>query len=483
MAWNFIDLTGQVFGHWHVKCFNENTHKWVCECDCENHTVKELTGARLRSGKSKSCGCTKKLSKGNTTRLLGNRYNNLTVISFSHFDASKKDYWKCKCDCGNTTVVQGANLINGSVKSCGCLHKMCNFEDISGSKFGMLTVDHFIERKGYHSYYDCICECGNHIIANANNLKNGHYYSCGCASKSNEENDLSKELKEMFPNVEFKYNVKLLPTDNGKYNKEIDIFIPSLKVGIEYNGSVFHATENGIYKNKDKNYHRDKFLVAKELGIHLISIFDVDWKFNKEKIVAYLNDIIGNKCKLYARKCIIKSIGKKDANAFCDRYHLQGGTSLSSINYGLFYNNELVSVMTFGKLRLKKQIRGHYELHRYCVKSGITILGGANRLFKQFIKEYNPINILSYSNNDYFNGSIYPFLGFKYIKQVAQPYYWYLNGKELKREDCQAKKLEKSYPSLCEEARKLGKGVENYVMTKLKAKKVYRCGNTRWEWP
>ena len=145
-----IDITGQIFGKWHVKYFNDKTHKWVCECECG--TVREITGGSLRSGRTKSCGCDKHKSHGDTTSLIGKKYNNLTVIAIDHF-------------------VQGYNLKSGKVKSCGCSYKDCNFEDISGSKFGMLTVDHFTERRNGQSYYECICECGNHIEAYSNNLK------------------------------------------------------------------------------------------------------------------------------------------------------------------------------------------------------------------------------------------------------------------------------------------------------------------------
>ena len=471
MAWNFIDLTGQTFGKWLVMSFNKDTHKWICKCECG--TIKEITGTRLRSGRTKSCGCNRHKSHGDTTSLIGKKYNNLTVVAFDHFDKRKKDYWKCKCDCGNETIVQGYNLKSGKVKSCGCAYKDCNFEDISGSKFGMLTVDHFIERRNGQSYYECICECGNHIEANANNLKRGHYYSCGCASRSSEESDVLDFVKTF--NIPVETNVRILD------GKEIDIYIPSKNLGIEYNGSVYHATINSLYTNKDKNYHRYKFLYAKEKGIHLVTIFDVDWQNKQDKIKAYLKDLLISPKKVFARKCTLKKIDKKTANDFCDAYHLQGGTNLSSIDYGIFLNGELLSVMTFGKLRLKKQIAGHYELHRYCVKSGYTIIGGANRLFKAFLKEYKPVNVLSYSDNDYFDGAIYPRLGFKFVKQVEQPYYWYLKGEELKRESCQAHKLKLKYPNLYEDATKLGKGIENYVMESLGARKVYRCGNTRWE--
>ena len=152
-------------------------------------------------------------------------------------------------------------------------------------------------------------------------------------------------------------------------------------------------------------------------------------------------------------------------------------------NYGLFYNDELYSVMIFGKPRLTKAESGEYELHRYCVKDGYTIVGGANKLHKAFVREYSPKYIRSYSDNDYFLGGIYPVLGYKFDSQSTPRYYWYLNGEEIKREHCQLKYLKKDYPDLFEEAVNKNAGnKEVYIMDKLGAFQVWRCGNTKWIW-
>ena len=57
----FIDLTGQTFGRWKVIEFShigkDRLAYWVCECQCENKTIKIVSGSSLRTGRSKSCGC------------------------------------------------------------------------------------------------------------------------------------------------------------------------------------------------------------------------------------------------------------------------------------------------------------------------------------------------------------------------------------------------------------------------------------------
>ena len=184
-----------------------------------------------------------------------------------------------------------------------------------------------------------------------------------------------------------------------------------------------------------------------------------------------------------ARKCEVKKVDNIIACDFVDKYHIQGSNkAMMKINYGLYYNNELYAIMSFGKLRLSKTYEGHFELHRYCVKDGYTIVGGANRLFKAFEKDYFPKYILSYSDNDYFLGGIYERLGFENKGQCKPRYYWYLHGQEIKREQCMLKRLKVNYPELLQEAYDVGaSNKEDYVMTSIGACKVYRNGNTKWE--
>ena len=463
------DLTGKRFGKLLVEKFAYTKDKlayFTCKCDCGN--TKDIAGYELTAGRVVSCGCSQ------YHNMIGERYGKLVVVSLDKVE-NNVSYWKCICDCGNYTIVSNSNLVTGNTKSCGCLSHIPHPEDLTGVRSGKLTAIKYLN----NSKWLCRCDCGNLVAKDTWKIKNNATFSCGCDDGSYEEDCVRNYIMSFGINCS---KERILGTKN---KQEIDIYIKNKHIGIEYNGSAFHATLNGAFNNKDKYYHRDKFLLAKQKGIHLISIFDVDWYSKQDKIKFYLRDLFTQKQKVYARKCTIQKIEKSVANDFCDKYHLQGHTNLSSICYGLYYNNELLSVMTFGKLRLKKQLDGHYELHRYCVKSGYTIIGGANKLFRAFIKEYSPQNILSYSDNDYFDGNIYPRLGFKYIKQAEPNYYWFKSlDKWYKREQCQVQKLKKKYPQYYQQAiDNHANSIENYVMTEcIGAKKVYRSGNTRWEW-
>lgn len=79
----------------------------------------------MRRGATKSCGCVYNRPPQEDPRFIemtGQKFNRLLVIGFDHKNGSRKCFWKCRCDCGNTAVVDGTHLRMGVVGSCGCYH-------------------------------------------------------------------------------------------------------------------------------------------------------------------------------------------------------------------------------------------------------------------------------------------------------------------------------------------------------------------------
>lgn len=474
----YVDMTGEKILNFTVLSFSHSSGNhayWNCRCEqCGKVSVFE--GRRLRKGKA-VCTCDRK----RTIDITGKVFHELIVESFAEVREDGKAYWNCLCSCGNHVVVSGKNLRNGNTKSCGCLRKRKGednpqFEDITGKQFGNYLV---AKRHIDGRYWEFYCKgCGQLRRLNSNGVRMGNIISCGCLNVSSRGSQSEYDIAEYIATLtssEVSAHSRIL----GK--KEIDLFYKDYNIGIEYNGSVFHASTGNPYTDKPKLYHQQKFLSAKKRGIHLISIFDVDWAKNREKIEMYLRSLFVKNISIFARKCVVKSIDKATADTFTDKYHIQGSARQNSINYGLYYRDELYAVMSFGNYRLKTSVEGEYELHRYCVKDGYTIIGGAEKLLKAFEREYAPKKILSYSDNDYFLGGIYIRLGFEDCGQSTPRYYWYLNGKEIKREKCQLKYLKQEFPNLLNEAiEKEALNKEDYVMLALGACKVYHSGNTKW---
>ena len=209
---------------------------------------------------------------------------------------------------------------------------------------------------------------------------------------------------------------------------ELDIYIPELRLAFEFNGLYWH---NELYK--DKNYHLNKTELCEKKGIQLIHIWEDNW-INKQDIVKsmILNKLGKTPNKIYGRKTIIKEItDNKIVRNFLETNHLQGFIG-SKIKLGLFFENELVSLMIFGKRRIamgkKLTNEGEYELLRYCNKLNTNVLGGASKLFKYFIENFNPKEITTYADRSHSNGKLYKQLGFKFISKTQPNYFYIING-------------------------------------------------------
>jgi len=200
----------------------------------------------------------------------------------------------------------------------------------------------------------------------------------------------------------------------------LDIFIPSLNLAIEFNGTFWHSEISG---NKNKVYHLNKTKSCIFKGIKLIHIFQFEWDTKKEIIKSILKNIIKKTPnKIYARECEVRDITLQCSIDFLEKNHLQGKDK-SSIKLGLYHKNELVSVMTFCKSRFDKKCE--YEMSRYCNNLNTSIIGGGNKLFSHFINSYRPNSMVSYSDRRYFNGNIYRQLGFTFVDNTS-PSYFYL---------------------------------------------------------
>jgi len=206
---------------------------------------------------------------------------------------------------------------------------------------------------------------------------------------------------------------------------ELDIYLPDYKIAIEHNGLHWHGELNG----KDKNYHLNKTKLCEKQGIQLIHIFGNEW-LDKQDIVKSIirNKLKLNTTKIYARKCIIKNVSSFDYSLFLVDNHIQ--TSISSkIKLGLYYNNQLIMLLSFSKPRFNKKYE--YELIRSVTKINHTVIGGFNKLLSYFIKQYNPTSIISYVNRRYFNGISYiQNKNFKQLKK-SNPSYWYIINETL----------------------------------------------------
>ena len=223
---------------------------------------------------------------------------------------------------------------------------------------------------------------------------------------------------ESRPNLAF---AAMLEQEGIEYVTEFTLgnYSYDFKVGntlIEINPSSTHNstwTPFGDHTGIDKYYHQKKSKYAFDHGFRCIHIWEWD---PISPIVSSLKP----SPVVYGRKCEVKEISQEEAATFINRYHYQGWAR-ASVNIALVYSNEVVSVMTFGKPRYNKKME--WELVRYCSSS--RVIGGAEKLFKYFIKKWNPSSVVSYCDLSKFNGNVYERLGLERGKYPQPSKHWY----------------------------------------------------------
>lgn len=210
--------------------------------------------------------------------------------------------------------------------------------------------------------------------------------------------------------------------------QEIDIYLPDYQIGIEFNGDYWHCDlQPKMQDHQGRSlYHQKKSLKAEEKNIFLFHIFEYEWNnpVAQENIKNRLRTILSkNSIKIPARKCRVIELTKKQKKDFLDINHMQGNDH-STKQYGLLFNKEIISCMTFVK---PKNAKYSWELSRFCNKHGYTVQGGASKLFKYFVDQLNVgEQISSYNDITKTKGDLYRILGFKCVS-INKPNYVWIN--------------------------------------------------------
>jgi len=228
---------------------------------------------------------------------------------------------------------------------------------------------------------------------------------------SNGEQEIYEYIKEI-------YNGDILQSDRTLLEKrEIDIYLPDIKLGIEFNGLYRHCD-----LSKDDKYHYDKTNECFKNGVKLIHIWEDQWKDDIHIIKSKLLNII-NKTDDFINIdiYIIKEISDYNTyQTFLDENNLDDYVKPSLI-LGLYYQNELVSIALFDEY-----IKDSYELICFCDSYSKKIDNSLELLFDYFCKNYSFNTINTYLNRGWDNPNRYIKIGFKYIK-LTEPKFWYID--------------------------------------------------------
>lgn len=319
--------------------------------------------------------------------------------------------------------------------------------------------------KDIHVKFKCNkCDTINEISIN-----NGYLPTCNKCSNYKGYSLIEDEITR-FIQQHYNGDIQLKNRSLIYGKREIDIYLPQLKLAFEINGIYWHSEIWGKYRE----YHLSKTEELLSKDIQLIHIFDYEWLYKKDIIQSIiLNKLKQIPSKIHARKCQIKSVDSKDKTLFLDTNHIQGNC-VSSINLGLYYNNELVSIMTFGSNRFKRD--NSIELLRFCNKINTNIVGGASKLFKYYVKNYNPSTIVTFADRRYSLGKLYPILGFSFHSFTKPSYFYWKNMKIYNRMSFQKHMLK-------DKLNKFNHELSEYDNMLLNGyNRVWDCGNYKFIW-
>ena len=232
---------------------------------------------------------------------------------------------------------------------------------------------------------------------------------------SNDEKELTDTIRKM--GVEVRSDRTILD------GMEIDIYLPEYKIGIEYNGDLWHTEKYG----KDKNYHLFKTVKCNEKGVGLVQIFEDEYVLHKELVISKIRHILhkDDGIRISGRKCDIRYMNKKEAETFLNEYHIQGFVT-STVYIGAFYDDTLIGVMLF-----KNEGNGEWEMTRFASDYHYVCRGVGGKLFSFFRRNHDYKSIKSFADRRWTldaNDNIYVKLGFQ-IDGILPPDYSYYNQK------------------------------------------------------
>lgn len=322
------------------------------------------------------------------------------------------------------------------------------------------------------------------------------YKTCPCMRSSKKKSVVNKTSNQNLSNP----TINNITVDSAKNKETFKEFIESLNLEFEFEKDFNGVQANYIFENiktiiqfniisnidfdttNNKKYLNKRMKYFNSLGYRSVDIFEDEWVNKQDLLEKKIKHIlqIDNSKRIFAKKCKIKEITDPSLEKkFLDDNHIQGSVR-SKYAEGLYYNDELVALISFGDYRIcmgkKEKVEGEYELLRYA--SSCNVIGGFSKLMKYCIKKYNIKKILTYADLRFSDSTknMYSKNGFTFIR-FSEPNYFYYNGlQKSHRFSFRKDKLKTKFPNLYSDSK-----TETSIMKEAGYKRVYDCGNIVYE--
>lgn len=412
---------------------------------CRCGTPFRTSAHDLIFGRRTSCGCLKKEKPGRTSattygaaRAAAAQYGLELLGTFPDEepvrDVSRPGAYRLRCRCGTVfgEKTRLIGVVRGTTVSCGCAaRKVHEHAELAGSRrrprpgawratpakleralreCGAVPVTPCLEAVPATSTIDLICRCGRPYQATAYHLISGGVRSCGCL-KSHAQNTLFDFVKTLAPDA-VPNTRKVIPP------LEVDIWIPSHRLAIEYNGLYWHGEVRlGSRAPSDCARKHDRTEAA---GARLLTFFEDEWVYRRAAVEGYLRAVLGTKRTVGARKC---EVVWGQGSDFVEAFHIQGAARASTV--ALKHDGEIVAAAQFAAATGQRKGPGRsYELVRYCVGPEVSVAGGLSKLLGAWSSRHPCDSFVTYSDRRISSGRLYRSAGFV-NNGDSPPRYWY----------------------------------------------------------
>jgi len=183
---------------------------------------------------------------------------------------------------------------------------------------------------------------------------------------SNEETEVLNMIILEFPGTKvYRSNREIL------HGREIDIYLPDKKLGLEFNGLYYHNSNT-----KNENYHLSKTVCCELQGIQLIHIFSDEWEMKKSLVIDLIRKTLGKYQEINYKDCKAVKLTKAEGHNFIDNCDLTGDDISATDYVGLLYNNDLVAVMSY------KETEDETVILKYAERKSIKVFFGVYALLE-----------------------------------------------------------------------------------------------------
>jgi hypothetical protein len=293
------------------------------------------------------------------------------------------------------------------------------------AEFVLLTPpEEYRSRQRQYLEFRCI-KCGEVQRKTLQAFERGsRCYKCHPRGKSNWELSVFDFVKSITPDAVSGDKSVLSP-------KEVDVYVPSKKFGIECHGLFWHSEVGNPDGHFDRNSHQVKSAMAEERGIRLLQVFEDEWRDKRTIVESMIRHRLGlhsDRCKTWSTSVV--ELTTEEQKAFFDSTHISGYTP-SKVCWGLKDRvGRVVSALSLRRPRHGLRYENSMEVARFSNALGLSVPGGLSKLLK-VARAWSASNgysrIMTYVDRRVGNGAGYSSAGFQKVGSTG-PDYWYTDN-------------------------------------------------------